>query len=264
MKFSSYHVHTNLCKHARGGVQDYIKIAERDGCSSLGFSDHCPYPDSTWLDTRMIPDIAKSYIKSIRDIDKITSFPVFAGFECEWDKKYHNWYKDFLLGECGADFLVYGSHWINVNGNYEYIPDIRDKKILYKYLDLTLNGIRSGLYAYLAHPDLYTSGFKCFDKDLKHISSEIIKCAIEYNLPLEINGSGFYKPRVIGENGYKYPYPLIDFWELARDLGATIICNSDAHDPENVIKHTIDAWNFAKKLNIEPLDSGVALGFTKG
>ena len=43
-KISSFHTHTYLCNHAQGTVTDYYSVAVSEGCSALGFSDHCPYP----------------------------------------------------------------------------------------------------------------------------------------------------------------------------------------------------------------------------
>ena len=50
---SNFHTHTYLCKHAEGKPIDYVKEAIKAGCSALGFSDHCPYPDSSWDYCRM-------------------------------------------------------------------------------------------------------------------------------------------------------------------------------------------------------------------
>ena len=57
-KISSFHTHTYLCNHAQGTVTDYYSVAVSEGCSALGFSDHCPYPNDgvdTWPDIRMTP-----------------------------------------------------------------------------------------------------------------------------------------------------------------------------------------------------------------
>jgi histidinol-phosphatase (PHP family) len=39
-----YHTHTRLCKHALGGVEDYVRRALRLGFDEIGCSDHAPLP----------------------------------------------------------------------------------------------------------------------------------------------------------------------------------------------------------------------------
>ena len=57
------------------------------------------------------------------------------------------------------------------------------------------------------------------------------------------------------------PYPVREFWEMAADAGATIVCNSDAHRPQDVIASTKKAYEFARTAGIEPVDTAEALGF---
>jgi len=125
---SNYHTHTLFCKHADGLPKDYIEQAASDGCKALGFSDHCPYPNDerdTWSNIRMKKAEAQEYLSLIREAALDAPFPVYAGFECEWHPMYASWYKDVLLGEFGCDYLVHGPHWVFVNGDFKYAPEIQ-------------------------------------------------------------------------------------------------------------------------------------------
>ena len=132
MEISSFHTHTKLCKHATGMPVDYLEEAKaflkkyNYTCKGFGFSDHCPYPNDgtdNWPEVRMTTEEAPDYIKAVREAAKTVDFPVIAGFECEWDSMYKSWYKDFLLSELGADYLVLGSHWTPLENERNYIPN---------------------------------------------------------------------------------------------------------------------------------------------
>lgn len=264
VNISSYHTHTRLCKHASGVPSDYISQALKDGCSSLGFSDHCPYPDdSVWFGSRMACAQVPQYIAQVRDAQKTAPFPVHWGFECEWHPAFEGWYRDYLRAECGAEYLVYGSHWVGVNGDLLYIPDISDSTLLHRYADLTLEALQTGLYDFFAHPDLFLSGFLNMTEDVKAVCADIIDTAVEMKIPMEINGLGLQRPKIRGDSGMRSPYPVREFWEMAAARNAVIVCNSDAHRPEDVIASCKNAFEFAREIGIEPVDTGTALGFIR-
>ena len=127
---SNFHTHTYLCKHAEGKPIDYVKEAIKGGCSALGFSDHCPYPDSSWDYCRMGEYEVNLYKSMVEEAVIDAPFPVYFGFECEWHPRYKSWYKDFLREELKSDFLVLGSHWYDVDGRLEYAPTLTKKERL--------------------------------------------------------------------------------------------------------------------------------------
>ena len=62
----NFHTHTELCHHAKGKPMDYAEQALRDGCTALGFSDHCPYPaefEDTWPHVRMSVEETPLYVQ---------------------------------------------------------------------------------------------------------------------------------------------------------------------------------------------------------
>jgi histidinol-phosphatase (PHP family) len=81
----------------------------------------------------------------------------------------------------------------------------------------------------------------------------VIDAAIAGGIPLEINGLGLSREKVYGEHGLRVPYPVDQFWILAKERGAQVICNADAHTPADVIANAQKARNYAQSLNIEPL-----------
>ena len=62
-----------------------------------------------------------------------------------------------------------------------------DFKNLNRYIDQTIDGMRSGLFSFLAHPDLFMKGYKEWDEQSKACLKAILDAAIDLNMPLEIN-----------------------------------------------------------------------------
>lgn len=253
--YNNFHTHTYRCHHADGDIKDYLLFASLSDCGALGFSDHCPFPADTidnWQDIRMSPEESHNYIKAINKQKGKWKFPLYAGFECEWSTRYKSWYTDFLIGELNADYLILGPHWVEYGNEFVYAPQFGDKKLLHLYVDNTIQAMLSGLFKFVAHPDLAMSGWQKWDSEAVSCFSQIIDCAIDCNLPLEINGQGMLKPQIQTPQGMRFQYPYDEFWLLAKSKGATIICSSDAHNPENVIEGVKRAYDFANKLGISP------------
>ncbi|MBR4011867.1 MAG: histidinol-phosphatase [Spirochaetaceae bacterium] len=264
MELSSYHTHTKLCKHAHGMPRDYLQEAkdflqkENHTCLGFGFSDHCPYPNDgtdNWPEVRMTPEEAPNYIKAVREASKTVDFPVLAGFECEWDSVYKSWYKDFLLGELGADYLVLGSHWIPHEKERLYLPnEAKNTKLFIKWVNLTLEALDSGLFKIFAHPDLCFGGGLVWSKETESAFTDILSLCKDKNIPIEVNGYGILKNQITDDKGIlRYQYPYEDFWHFAKSFGVKVVCNSDAHRSEDALYGAFLAREYANKLGIEPI-----------
>ena len=130
--------------HAVGKPVDFVEQAKIDGCLELGFSDHCPYPaqfNDCWPDVRMSVEQIPLYENLIEQARQEANFPVYFGFECEWDKEYESYYRDELKGKYGANYLVLGSHWLRKDDAHIYCPDIDNSSDLNKYIDQTIDGM---------------------------------------------------------------------------------------------------------------------------
>ncbi len=256
---SNYHTHTQLCHHANGRPIDYVRQAIKDGCTELGFSDHCPYPEQVpdyWPNIRMAVDEIPLYREWIQQAKEEAPFPVYYGYECEWDSRFASWYRDELLGTYGADYLILGPHWITKGSSHIYCPQMGcDAKDLTAYTDQTIDGMRSGFFSFIAHPDLFMMGYKEWDSQSKACLSAILDAAVDLDLPLEVNGLGSTRQPNETSRGMRYPYPYVEFWEIVAQSKARVICNSDAHDPKDVIMNAWRARDFAGRFGITPIDS---------
>ncbi|MED5408308.1 MAG: hypothetical protein VYD25_11220, partial [Pseudomonadota bacterium] len=94
-------------------------------------------------------------------------------------------------------------------------------------------------------------------------SQDILAAAESSAMPLEVNGSGFRKPAARTSSGSRPQYPWLPFWELAGDYDISVVCNSDAHRPEDALANLDDALAVAHQFDLSLADLsrlGVAYG----
>lgn len=249
----NYHTHTYRCKHATGEVIDYAKIAVEQGITVLGMTDHTPLPDNRWLGIRMEIEELPEYLNAIKEAE--VAFPnlkILKGMECEYATEYHNFYQDELLGRWKLDYLILGPHFFPYQG--EWLAShhhIRCAKTLQAYTDHLITSMESGLFTFVAHPDLFGITYEEWDQNTEACSRQILLAAADLKIPLEINGYGFRKPHLQTKSGSRPSYPWLPFWELAQEYDVEVVVNSDAHQPQDVAANIVDGLQLAKQLNLK-------------
>ena len=88
--------------------------------------------------------------------------------------------------------------------------------------------MKTGLFSYVAHPDLYMRGYPVFDDVCEQAARAIIETAMETQTPLEYNLLGLQHSKADGKTGYPHP----QFWDLVAEYKATAIIGIDAHTPD--------------------------------
>lgn len=256
---ANYHTHTKRCGHALGSDEDYVLSAISGGFSILGFSDHIMLPGVSEPKIRGEYSLLDDYIDSINDLrekykDKID---ILVGFEAESFPQFFKYYKQ-LLDQNIIDYLILGNH-NEMDDNKKIVYDF--KKIdsasrLYKYRDLAILALETGMFKVFAHPDYFMWSMDRFDLDCKKISKDIIDAAIKYDVPLEVNVGGIRRGKELIGKDYRYGYPTVEFFKLASKKGAKCIIGIDAHRPDNLTdnKSIYLAMEFSRKLNLNLID----------
>ena len=233
MRKTNYHTHTKRCMHACGKDEEYVLAAIANGYEELGFSDHTPWKyDTDYVaHMRMRLDQVQEYLESIDALkqkyqDKIH---ILKGFECEYFPKYLDWLLDFLI-ENEIDYVIFGHHYYrsDENGaNKIYFGGIRDHEMLELYVEDAVAAMKTGIYSYFCHPELFMRGIKTVDSKVKNAYYRLCRCAKEMNMPLEYNLAG----AAYNQSMKVEAYPHHAFWEVAAEVGNTAIIGVDAHDP---------------------------------
>lgn len=195
----NYHAHTVRCQHATGTEREYIEAAIKMGIKKFGFSDHipCPFSDGYVSGIRMRMEEAKSYVKEIRQLaeEYQDDIHIYVGFEAEYIPEFYE--KQIkMVRELGCDYLIMGQHFwgSEAKGPYAGTKTREDERIL-SYVNSVIEGMKTGSYSYLAHPDLINYvGKEVFYQEQM---TRLCVAMKEMQIPLEINVLGFPMANII-------------------------------------------------------------------
>ncbi len=247
------HTHTYRCRHASGDTADYAAAAAAAGAELLGFTEHPPlFSNAAWDPFRMTAEELDGYFNSIAETaEKYPSMRILTGFEMDLLPRFKSYYEDNLLCREGIDYLIGGVHWINYHGDWLWIQEMNSAGHLREYVNEIAGLMESRLMSFITHPDMFASGYTRWDDNSRDCSRDILAAAEEYSVPLEINGNGFRKPEISTPDGPRYAYPLPEFWELAAGYDITVVCNSDAHKPENTMSDLDKCHDIINRFNLK-------------
>jgi len=233
----NYHSHSYRCGHAVGEDEEYIKTAIEAGFKEYGVSDHIILPNIIHHNMRGTYDQLEDYLKSFYKLkekykDKIN---VKVGFEAEYMDQYKDYYKS-LLDSHKIEYLILGQHCYYKDNKVNWYIAMDSAKGIKEYTDHLIKGIESGLFTYVAHPDMFCIFYDTWDELAISCSKRIIEASIKHNCPLEIN---LCKVRATKygyiEREYASIYPFVPFWKLVSKYNAHIVVGIDTHNPKHNI-----------------------------
>lgn len=236
------HVHTSLCHHATGAMEDYVLAAIRKGLRRIIFLEHMEsgidYYDTTWLSEADFDEffregrrLRKAYRESIE---------IGLGVEVGYNPARR---EDLVLRLAGRE-------WDRIGVSFHYLqcPDLSrhlnlvsrkrwnidamiragGNALLHQYFDMLTEAVHNLPGTVLCHMDAglrYLPGLRLNREHIKKIAT-LLDAVKAKGMELEINTSGI---PIRGE-----PFPAAQFVEMAitRDIG--LVAGSDAHRPEDV------------------------------
>lgn len=261
---NNYHTHTCRCRHASGDVADYVAAARAAGLGELGFSDHCPFYDNRWPENRMPMSELPGYLEAM-DAARAASEAaraaglnaprILKGLECEWGPDEESFIREELLERGKLDYLVGGIHCYLSGGVWRDSYVISTPEELAGFAETSCGAMESGLFAFLAHPDVYCYNWLRWDDNAIACAKDILSTAERTGTPLEINGYGFRKKRIHTPEGLRRPYPHDEFWRLAAGYKVKCIVNSDAHRPVDTAANLEDGRAIARKFGLKLIET---------
>lgn len=229
---ANYHTHTYRCMHARGTDEDYVKAAVDGGFDVLGFADHAPWRfDSDFVSgIRMKPHQLPDYVASIAGLQEKYrgQIRLYTGLEIEYFPRYRDQYS--RLRDAGIQYFILGQHYLDSEETGPYVGrmNARDDGEVMRYAEAVAEGLATGLFRYLCHPDLFLRSSPEFTPGCERAADVICQAALEAHVPLEFNLLGFYNILC----GDPFGYPNVDFWNYIRRWNNQTILGVDAHNPE--------------------------------
>ena len=229
---ADFHMHTPLCHHATGSPADYARAAIERGVPEIGFADHNPMPEY-FDDWRMSLEDLPAYIESVEMARRqFPKLPIRLGMEVDFIPGQEAWIEK-LAGMADWDYFIGSVHYIAPGwdvDNPKLISRFQEhpvEEIWELYWHAYGQCIRSGLFDFVAHPDLVKKFGHRPGGDLRKFYEPAVQALSDAKIAFEINTAGLRKPAA-------ELYPSREFVEMAFEAGIPLLTNSDAHAPEEV------------------------------
>lgn len=232
-----FHSHTKRCGHAFGEDEEYVQAALKAGLKAMGFSDHAMFPFMSQPRMRGDYSLLPDYVALVNDLKRKyqDQMAIRLGFESEWIGKERSSYYETLYRDYGFDYFILGHHmWFDPDASGWFVR-LPMKEALNRYVDDTVEAMKSGYFLYLAHPDLFMSWHGSdFGPLEEEASIRLIDAAVEYGVPLELN-MGYSRWGDLDRVGdiMTFLYPYLPFWDIVKAKGAKVVIGVDAHDPSD-------------------------------
>ncbi len=223
------HMHTPLCRHARGEPEEYAAQAQKRGLKGIIVTCHNPLPDGIAQSSRMYLEDWPEYLRIIQRAREVWAgrVDVRLGLEADYlpglesfiEKQLASESFNHVLGSVHPQLKIYQER-------YYHGDDVAFQK---QYFDHLAQAAETQLYDTLSHPDLVKNmapEFWNVDEMLPHIQRALDRIATA-GTAMELNTSGLLK--AIPEMN---PAP-----EILREIssrGIPIVIGADAHIPERV------------------------------
>jgi histidinol-phosphatase (PHP family) len=143
--------------------------------------------------------------------------------------------------------MILAPHFINneVGELYSGRPSPSVERLV-KYCDQHIQALETGLFTYMAHPDMlnFEGDQVLYEQHMRRLCKAAKAC----DVPLEINLLGVAEGRV---------YPNERFWRIAAEEGCQAVLGCDAHNPGMVPNPQAEAkaLEMVKKYQITLLDT---------
>jgi histidinol-phosphatase (PHP family) len=224
------HMHTTLCKHAIGSLEDYAEMAYARGLKGMIVTCHCPMPkgfnrmirmsDKEWpIYLRMVRQTAQRWQGKL-DVRLGLESEFFPGQEPYIESLHQREPLQYVLGSVHCHMGIYRKTF-----------DTHDARHFQTYYFTHLaDAAETGLYDCISHPDLIKNEYsKTWNVDdlLQDVIAPVLDRVAATGVAMELNTSGVNKS--VAEMN-----PGRAMLELMRERDIPVTVGADAHNPSRV------------------------------
>jgi histidinol-phosphatase (PHP family) len=242
---ADYHMHTPLCRHAKGEPVELAAQAVRLGVTEIGFSDHNPMPRDDFDDWRMKASELEAYVQSVERARKTyPNLSIKLALEVDYLPGFEEWVRE-LAGRYPWDYFIGSVHYVSPSWAIDNPQQLSEWKhrdafeVWAAYFDRLTMAAESKLFDIIGHADLCKKFGFYPEQDCTPLVERFLKAAQRNNVAMELNTAGLRK-----ECREIYPSPKIV--KLAAQAGVAITFGSDAHAPEEVGLNLAEAVQLAR------------------
>ncbi len=234
------HIHTRLCRHAEGAMEDYVKAALDAGLRKIIFLEHLEVDihsqQQSWLD----PDDFAEYFRQGRRLQKKyrgrlkIGIGVEAGYNPQAIEDLQHTLARYPWDTIGLSYHFYplaGMHYTMVGRNQEHIAALQARgldRVAEDYFRGLIQALEHITCDKICHLDAVMRHVPAFQLNGRHL--DLIETLLERmrtkGVALEVNTAGF----AIGGQ----PHPCSRITKRAIQLAIPLIVGSDAHHPSQV------------------------------
>ena len=92
------------------------------------------------------------------------------------------------IARYGLDYIIFGNHFYHTDEKFPYFGHhTTNRDMLDLYEESAIEGMETGVYCCLAHPDLFMRSYPKWDRYCTLASRHICRAAARLNIPLEYN-----------------------------------------------------------------------------
>jgi len=231
MNLPDYHIHTKLCNHAVGEMEDYVRQAVKVGLGEMGFSDHMPVMPESHLCMSFTE--LPVYVERVLELRERYRDEITIRLGCEMDivaermddirRILQTYPFDYVIGS-----IHYLDGWPFDQEQYSRrFTETAVEDIYERFFDAVVSAAETGVFDVVGHID----NIKCMgyrpDEEPVGLYERVASVVKECGLVVELNTSGFDKPA--GEQ-----YPSGKFIEILHRFGVPMTVGSDSHAPGHV------------------------------
>ena len=246
-----YHMHTPLCGHATGHPREYAVEALRKGLQEIGFSEHNPMPEK-FDDWRMDLGDFPKYLELVEEARRDhPGLPIRLGLECDFIQGREAWIRE-LARMADFDYLIGAVHYITPDWDVDNPlklarwKDQPVEEVWTRYFKAMTQAAQSGLFDFMAHPDLVKKFGHVPKGDLRPYYAETLDALEAVGLAIEVSTAGLRKEVM-------EIYPSKVFLQEAYRRRIPILISSDAHAPGEVGYEFVQALALVKEVGYREL-----------
>ena len=224
------HMHTPLCKHARGPLSAYAERALEVGLCGITFTCHSPMPDGWDAGLRMTLAQLPQYVDMVEEerAEFAGRVEVRLGLESDFFPGLEGWIEDIhnradfstILGSVHALTKEFKARYLNGATRLEYEKS---------YFENLADAAETGLYDCLSHPDIVKIAHpKQYDvADHMDTIRRVLDRIAATGIAMELNTSGLNK-------SYPEMNPGMAMLSEMAQRDIPVVIGSDSHDPHRV------------------------------
>lgn len=250
------HNHTELCCHACGTMEDYVRQAIAKGISIFGFADHSPWMLQEDIKMALSYEEVPIYVERVRNIQRqFSSAPdapinILMGMEMDFLPDDNSEALRFLK-EYDFDYAIGSVHYIGTWGfdQEEQIARFQNESVrqIYEhYFGLVKELVKSGIFDIMGHLDLIKKFGYFPESGWDDIQEDVARIIGESGMAVELNTSGMDKPV------HEF-YPTPQFLKRLHKHGVPITLGSDSHRPMEVGRYFDRAISLLREIGYKEI-----------